>query len=101
MKKETYKSGSWNAICDRCGFRYKADKLKEEWTGLYVCKGCWEPRHPQDFLRGREEDTSVPFSRPDDDGTGAAGTDVDGNSTQPTYVNTLPDVPDGTFDGTL
>ena len=31
-----------------------------------VCKECWEPRHPQDFLRGVPDDPSVPWTRPDE-----------------------------------
>ncbi len=37
-------SNERNAICDRCGFRYKFYNLKKEWTGLMVCDGCWEPQ---------------------------------------------------------
>ena len=40
--------------------------MKEEWTGLWVCKrGCYETRHPQDFVTGVEDDQSVNVSRPD------------------------------------
>ncbi len=35
------------AICQRCGFRVDYLKLKEEWTGLWVCPDCYEPKHPQ------------------------------------------------------
>lgn len=41
-----YKPGEWNAICDRCGFKYKASMLKEEWQGLMTCPTCWETKHP-------------------------------------------------------
>lgn len=75
-----YKHGDWNAICDRCGEKLKASKLKLEWTGLRVCKKCWEPRHEQDFVRGKKEDNSVPWSRPE--GANAGGTDIAGNSTR-------------------
>lgn len=40
-----------NAICDRCGFKYKHYQLRKEWTGFMVCDSCWEPRHPMDFLK--------------------------------------------------
>jgi hypothetical protein len=40
--------------------------MAEEWTGLWVCKrGCWETRHPQDFVTGVTDDVSVPVARPD------------------------------------
>lgn len=59
------KLGTHNAICDRCGFKYKADELREEWTGWMVCDHCWEPRHPQEFLKGQPENENVPWTRPD------------------------------------
>ena len=34
-------------ICDRCGQQYRLLKLKKEWTGLFTCPECWEPKHPQ------------------------------------------------------
>lgn len=60
-----YVSGDWNAICDRCGFKYKASALREEWTGVRVCSHCWEPRHPQTLIRVREDDPSTPWARPE------------------------------------
>jgi len=58
-------SGQWNAICDRCGFEHKSGQLKLEWTGLRTCPTCWEPRHPQDFVRGKPDRQNVAWSRPD------------------------------------
>ena len=57
--------GKWNSICDRCGFKFKNDKLQKEWTGLMVCNECYETRHPQDLLRPPKEDSSIPWSRPE------------------------------------
>jgi len=56
--------GDYNAECDRCRFKYKASELKKEWTGLMVCVHCWEPRHPQDFIRGVKEAEPLPWTRP-------------------------------------
>jgi hypothetical protein len=56
--------GEWNVICDRCGFQFKASQLKDEWTGLKVCKECWESRHPQDMLPAPRPETSPPWTRP-------------------------------------
>ena len=61
----TYKKGDWNAICDSCGRKFKASQLRRRWDGLRVCKDDWEPRHPQDFLRGKPDKPSVPWSRPE------------------------------------
>lgn len=59
-----YKAGDNWCECPRCGFDYYASELKKEWTGKYVCKKCWEPRHPQDFVRGREEKIAADISYP-------------------------------------
>ena len=101
MIDDNYKHGDWNAICDRCGFKYKASKLREEWTGFMVCKECYEPRHPQDFLRGVADDPSVPWSRPDSEESG--GVDINGNTIQTTPLDEtlLGAIPDGNNDGSL
>lgn len=51
------KGGHW-VICDRTGMAIRAEDAKEEWTGSIVAKEEWEPRHPQDYYRARQEDTS-------------------------------------------
>lgn len=62
----TYIPKDYWMICDRCGKRYRRSDMREEWTGLWVCtRGCWEPRHPQDFVEGVEDIQTVPVSRPD------------------------------------
>ena len=73
--------GLWNAECDRCGFKFKNVDLKKEWNGLMTCKDCWEVRHPQDFLRGVPDDSSVPWSRPDSSSEGKIATVGDENKT--------------------
>lgn len=60
-----YKRGTWNCVCDICGFEFKSDELRKNWKGLMVCRSDYETRHPQDFIRARHEDTSVPWSRPE------------------------------------
>lgn len=55
--------GNWNAICDRCGSKFKASRLRKTWDNLMCCEKCWEPRQPQDFARGIPDDMSVPWSR--------------------------------------
>jgi len=67
-----YEHGQWNVICDRCGFKYKARQLRREWTGLMVCHGpmttdCWDERHPQDFVKGRPDRQSPPWTRSEAD----------------------------------
>lgn len=59
----------WKVECDRCGGRYMSNQLRLEWNGLRVCHGpgtadCWDPRHPQDTLRGRPDRQAPPWTRP-------------------------------------
>ena len=60
-----FKLGDWEAICDVCGFKFKAEQLRQRWDGLMTCHKDWEPRHPMDFFRMPEERISVPWSRPE------------------------------------
>lgn len=57
--------GKWNVLCDRCGLQFKNTALRDEWTGLKVCKDCWETRHPQTLIRVPKDDSSTPWSRPE------------------------------------
>lgn len=61
-----FKKGSWNAICEVCGFQYKSHEMKKRWDGVMVCVEDWEPRHPLDFQRGKAEVTAVPWTSTDD-----------------------------------
>lgn len=63
------KHRGWLAICDRCGFEYKSYQLRKEWQGLMTCKSCWEPRHPQDFVRVTRDDQTPPWTRPEGEDT--------------------------------
>ena len=60
-----FKLRRWNAICDRCGFKFKNNELMLEWTGLRVCKDCWDPYPPQLRVRAKIDKQTVPWSRPD------------------------------------
>lgn len=59
------KKGSWNVICMRCGGKFKAEKIRREWTNLLVCNDCYEIRQPQDFVTGYVDKQVVPFSSPE------------------------------------
>lgn len=50
-----YQAGNHWVICDRCGVAVRSKEIKKTWDGLAVCDDDWEPRHPQDFVRGRED----------------------------------------------
>lgn len=63
----TYREGDPKAICDRCGFTHNLSALRKEWTGLKVCRECWDPRHPQEFVHGVADRQSVSDPRPEPD----------------------------------
>jgi len=86
-----FKKGDHNAICDRDGGKYKASEMRKEWNGLIVHKSNFEPRHPQDFVRGRKDDQSVAWTR-------SEGTDVE---TDTSGWVTPDSVPSGTFNNEL
>lgn len=85
--------GDWKAMCDECGWDYKASQLRQDWKGLYKCPQCWERRHPQDFVRGITDDPSPPWARLDKqtgDGKGDGVTFVeDSNFTITTGTDNL------------
>ena len=53
--------GDWNAACYECGMKRKASTLKRHWKGYYVCAEHWEPRQPQDFVRGVPDIQTPPW----------------------------------------
>jgi NAD-dependent SIR2 family protein deacetylase len=63
--KDYLKRGSWNATCDRCGFKFKGEDLRKEWQGFMVCETCYEPRHPQDLIRSVKDQNPKAFYRPE------------------------------------
>lgn len=56
--------GDWNAVCYECGRKFKASQLIKHWRGYWVCQQHWEPRHPQDFVRGIPDHPAPPFVQP-------------------------------------
>lgn len=59
-----YVGGEWYRICDRTGFKMRAPVTRKEWTNRIVRTQSWEPRQPQDFVRGVKDDQSVSDPRP-------------------------------------
>lgn len=50
-----FQSGQHWVVCDRCGCDIRAMDARITWEGFVVCPDDWEPRHPQDFVRARED----------------------------------------------
>jgi hypothetical protein len=71
-----FTSGKYaKAICDRCGDKMKYQALREEWTGLRVCKKCWDPKTALEFPTNFPSDAeSLRDPRPDNDVEATNGT---------------------------
>lgn len=63
--QSNYIRGSWNCICESCGRLVKAGELRQRWDGFMVDEQCWEPRQPQDFVRGVADYQAPPWTRPE------------------------------------
>lgn len=59
-----YKPGSFYRICDRTGFATRAERTSQEWNGLMVRDSVFEARQPQDFVKGVQDNQTVPLARP-------------------------------------
>lgn len=59
-----YKPGSFYRTDDRTGFVQRAERTRKEWDGLIVDAKVWEPRQPQDLVKGVPDFQSVPDARP-------------------------------------
>ncbi len=83
-----YVPGDYWVTDDRTGFSMRSSEMTEEWTGYVVHKDEWEPRHPQDFVRGVKDNISPSGAvRPEDEDTEIEKDYGDPSST----------IPDGTF----
>jgi hypothetical protein len=56
--------GDYHVICDVCGFQVRASQSRMRWDNLRVCTKDWEPRHPQEYVRGKPDRITVPNPRP-------------------------------------
>lgn len=59
-----YVPGDYYRIDDRSGFKVRAKRTRQEWTGFIVADNLWEIRQPQDFVKGVRDDQTVPLPRP-------------------------------------
>ncbi len=58
--------GDWNASCAECGQKRKASTMKQlppgvPGAGMYVCPEHWNPRQPQDYVRGVADNMAAPW----------------------------------------
>lgn len=96
MANFPYKAGDWLAICDQCGRRAYASQMTKRWDGLMVhadeAFGCFETRHPQDFVRAIPDNQPLPWTRPEVADTEVV-VDYDEQFTEAAYAQ----IPAGTF----
>lgn len=62
-----YKPGDNWVECERTGMAIRASDARKEWNGLWVAKEEWEPRHPQDYLKSREDNQTPQLTNPESD----------------------------------
>lgn len=63
-RKLKYRAGSWYRTDDRTGFVQRAERTRKQWDNLIVDERVWEPRQPQDLVKGVPDIQSVPDARP-------------------------------------
>ena len=61
---DRYEKGGFWRTDDIDGSRVRARDTREQWDGAITGKENWSPRHPQEYLRSRKDDQSVPKPRP-------------------------------------
>lgn len=60
-----FQPGNYWVMCDRCGFDFRVRETRKTCDNLLVCKKCWEPRHPQEYVKGKFDKVAVPIARPE------------------------------------
>ena len=64
MKKNHYIPHEWNVTCDVCSKKIKASESRLRWDGFLVCIDDYEIRHEQDFVKSKQDQITVPYTRP-------------------------------------
>lgn len=84
-------SYEYNGLCQSCGFKKKFSELRKRWDGFWVCEADWEPRHPSDFYRNRDDSHRLPITLPDDNNGIDVGPAINSatHTTTPTPVSGL------------
>lgn len=81
-RADYYEPGDHNAACSMCGRKMKASWLEKNWQGMFRCPEHNESRQPQDFVRARPDNMSVPWAQPETD-FDILFCDIDGQSAYP------------------
>lgn len=59
-----YVPGTFYRADDRSGFPVRNTRTRKQWNNLIVAEDLWEPRQPQDLVKGVRDKQSVPDARP-------------------------------------
>lgn len=59
-----FRLGSFYRADDRTGFPQRAEHTRAQWNRLIVDESVWEPRQPQDLVKGVRDQQSVKDARP-------------------------------------
>lgn len=60
-----YVPGEYYVICDQCGRKKYRSECRFTWDNLLVCSDtCWEPKHPQYYVKSIPNIQRVPDPRP-------------------------------------
>ncbi len=61
-RSSRYRPGDHWVVCARCHFDNYASEMKKDGQhrGLWVCKKCWDPRHPQERVKGIPDPQTAP-----------------------------------------
>ena len=63
-RKLHYRAGSFYRVSDHTGFPVRAENTLKMWNSLIVERATFEPRQPQDLVRGVKDQQNVPDARP-------------------------------------
>lgn len=91
-KNAGYRPGDGWEPCFKCGLEYRWSEFRKEYdSGAYVCRSCFDSRHPQDLVRGTADKIAPPrpIHTPTDEYVSV------------TYEDATSTIPDGTFDNSL
>jgi hypothetical protein len=64
MVRRLIRPGDNVFVCDRSGQEHYASEGEMEWNGLFVHRSHYEPRQPQDFVKGLLDRQVVSITRP-------------------------------------
>jgi hypothetical protein len=64
-RRGKYRPGDHLVMCELCAINYYRSECRKNWKGQIVCEDCWEPRHPQDFVKVKPDIAKPRDVRPD------------------------------------